>query len=75
MTDLAEEMRRLAEAQEQANQLKEQEVQALNRVARAQETAVDIAKEKSKEGTRWQKFWHGGNGGAGARSRHMRMNW
>src|SRR5258708_5429544 len=51
--------------------LKEREVAALESLARSQATLA----AKSREGTAWQKFWYGGDGGPGARSRHMRMNY
>jgi len=56
-------------------ELKEREVQALEKIASSQSTIASCVVEKSKEGTAWQKFWYGGNGGAGARSRHMRVNY
>ncbi len=58
-----------------ANDLKEREVRALERLAASQATLAGLVAIKAKEGTSWQKFWYGGNGGAGARSRHMRMNY
>jgi len=55
--------------------LKEREVAALESLARSQAMLAASAEAKSREGTAWQKFWYGADGGAGARSRHMRMNY
>lgn len=73
MVDLAEETKRLADAQEKANALKERELnerhpQQVIRV-RCSDTAYRPNSLQSIS-----DWWHGGSG-QGARSRHMRVRY